>query len=110
MMAYRHAASLESNKRVDLFDGPGEELNEENVLLASCKSQYFLLTFLFFSFWEQMGVLSWLRILVEFPIVKRSNLPMNYTRRAKSIKFYFLVKFAPELSLKGQIKPSLVKI
>ncbi|KAJ4840174.1 hypothetical protein Tsubulata_045857 [Turnera subulata] len=30
-----HTASLENNKRVDLFEGPNEELNEENVLLAS---------------------------------------------------------------------------
>ncbi|KAJ4846816.1 putative plant SNARE 11 [Turnera subulata] len=31
----QHTASLENNKRVDLFEGPNEELNEENVLLAS---------------------------------------------------------------------------
>ncbi|KAF8412842.1 hypothetical protein HHK36_000814 [Tetracentron sinense] len=31
----QYASNLE-NKRVDLFDGPGEEFGEENVLLASC--------------------------------------------------------------------------
>ncbi|KDP45989.1 hypothetical protein JCGZ_11892 [Jatropha curcas] len=31
----QYAATLENNKRVDLFEGPGEGLNEDNVLLAS---------------------------------------------------------------------------
>ncbi|KAJ8747549.1 hypothetical protein K2173_013084 [Erythroxylum novogranatense] len=31
----QHAANLENNKRVDLFEGPGEGFDEDNVLLAS---------------------------------------------------------------------------
>ncbi|KAJ6695927.1 putative PLANT SNARE 11, partial [Salix koriyanagi] len=31
----QYATNLENNKRVDLFDGPNEELHDDNVLLAS---------------------------------------------------------------------------
>lgn len=37
MGAFRNQASLESNKRVDLFDGPNDGYAEDNGLLASCK-------------------------------------------------------------------------
>lgn len=40
---YRYASNLD-NKRVDLFEGPGEGLAEDNGLLASCKHMAFLIT------------------------------------------------------------------
>ncbi|KAJ6701249.1 putative PLANT SNARE 11 [Salix koriyanagi] len=33
----QYATNLENNKRVDLFDGPNEELHDNNMLLASCE-------------------------------------------------------------------------
>lgn len=40
-MGYRFATNLD-NKKIDLFDGPAEELGEENVLLASSKHKHII--------------------------------------------------------------------
>lgn len=64
---YRYAANLENNKRVDLFDGGNEDLNEENVWLASCMAWTFLSYILFiFLIHHCLSDMNWLVVQLIF--------------------------------------------
>ncbi|KAG6782431.1 hypothetical protein POTOM_011831 [Populus tomentosa] len=76
----QYATNLENNKRVDLFDGPNEELHDDNVLLASlhpstldCNGNALLIIHLVIAFCGYDVELDWICQRFIFKVVAMTN-------------------------------------